>query len=696
MVRLPAPVLFGAAYYPEYLTSDRLAEDMALMQAAGFTVIRVGESTWSTWEPEDGRFDLDWLEPTLDAAHAHGIAVVLGTPTYALPPWLARKHPELAAERRTGEPIPWGGRQDMDYTHPAFRFHAERVTRAVVGRYCDHPAVIGYQVDNEPGLVLFHNRGVFEGFVDELRHEFGDVEALNEAWGLVYWSHRLSTWSDLWVPDGNTTPQYDLAWRRYQARLTDEYIAWQASIVRTYARADQFVTTCVAFGHPGVDDPGLARDLDITAGNLYYGTQAALALPGAEVTPQGWSITGVGQLWLAIDRVYAAKQAPFLVTETNAGTIGGSAMNFSAYDGQWRQVAWAMVARGARMVEYWHWHSLPWGTETYWTGVLPHDGQPGRVYREVAALGQELRAAGPLVDDLVPDATVGLLWSNASRWALTAQSPWPDDHGADHNPEAYATIVEAFYQGAFGAGLPVRVVHDVQTVELDPAAVAGELPVLLVPALYVAGEGLIEWLRAYVGAGGHLVLGPRSLYADSGARVLSVPKPAGLVDLAGLTYQELSNLQAPLRVMGSADFAVPPDATADRWVEGLLPAAGADVLATYDHPHFGQYAAIVSHQAGAGRVTTVGTLPSRGLATAVLRWAAGGDDPWRALNQGAVTVTSATVSGGHRLRVLHNWSWTPAIVRLPEPAADLADVTRILPEGTTLDLGPWDVRVLRQ
>ena len=124
--------------------------------------------------------------------------------------------------------MPWGGRQEIDYTHPAFRFHAERVIRKIVARYADHPAVIGFQVDNEPGLLLFHNRGVFQRFVDELRHTYGDVERLNEAWGLIYWSHRLSTWADLWVPDGNWQPQYDLAWRTFQAKLTTEFIAWQA------------------------------------------------------------------------------------------------------------------------------------------------------------------------------------------------------------------------------------------------------------------------------------------------------------------------------------------------------------------------------------------------------------------------------------------------------------------------------------
>jgi len=235
MPHLPPKVLFGAAYYHEYQRGEHLQTDLDLMAGAGFSVIRVGESVWSTWEPENGQFNLGWLLPVLDGAHQRGIGVILGTPTYAVPPWLARQYPEIAGERGTGQRIPWGARQEMDFTHPAFRFHAERVIRRIVGRYAGHPAIIGYQVDNEPGVHLLHNRGVFQRFTEHLRRTYGSVEKLNEEWGLVYWSHRLSDWADLWLPDGNAQPQYDLAWRRFQAELTAEFIAWQAAIVREYA-----------------------------------------------------------------------------------------------------------------------------------------------------------------------------------------------------------------------------------------------------------------------------------------------------------------------------------------------------------------------------------------------------------------------------------------------------------------------------
>ena len=110
MPHLPPKVLFGAAYYHEYRPGEPLDKDLDLMSGAGFSVIRVGESVWSTWEPDNGRFDLDWLQPVLDGAHEREIAVVLGTPTYAVPPWLARQYPEIAGERGTGRPNRPGAR----------------------------------------------------------------------------------------------------------------------------------------------------------------------------------------------------------------------------------------------------------------------------------------------------------------------------------------------------------------------------------------------------------------------------------------------------------------------------------------------------------------------------------------------------------------------------------------------------------
>ncbi|MEO6085585.1 MAG: beta-galactosidase [Umezawaea sp.] len=702
MAVLPARVLFGAAYYHEYRTHDRLKTDLDLMVDAHFSVIRVGESVWSTWEPENGRFDLDWLQPVLDGAHERGISVILGTPTYAVPPWLARQYPEITGERSTGQRIGWGARQEVDFTHPGFRFHAERVIRRVVARYADHPAVIGFQVDNEPGLELLHNHGVFQRFVDHLRARYGDVENLNREWGLVYWSHRLSTWADLWTPDGNAQPQYDVAWREFQALQTTEFIAWQAGIVREYSTADQFVTTCISYTRPAVHDDELTDSLDVAAGNPYYLMQDSLALP--DRTPdhveQKWKTTGVWALFQTADWMFSSRQEPFLVTETNAGHIGEPWDNRPAFDGQWRQAAWALVSRGARMIEYWHWHTLHFGAETYWGGILPHSGQPGRTYAELVRLGEDFDTAGSLVAGLEPDADITMVYSTPSKWLMQEHPPLPT---ADGEPDraAYQRFFDPFYRGAFDAGRQVRIIHIGQLHDprgerpgVTPDEAAQLHPVLVVPALYVVDDASIDWLAAYAGAGGHLVLGPRTAYGDHEGRARQEPAPARLVEAAGVRYDEFSNLTREIPLLAGPDgpFELPDDATATRWVDGLS-VLDADVLVEYDHPHFGRWPAITTRRHGAGRVTCVGTVPNRHLAKALARWlvpsARGG---WHDLPD-SVTATTGSSPDGRQVHIVHNWSWNPVQVTTPVALTDVLDRDST-PVGTSVDLGPWDVRVL--
>ena len=57
----------------------------------------MGESTWSLWEPEDGHFEYAWMDHIVDAMGKAGIKVILGTPTYSIPAWMAHQHPEILA-----------------------------------------------------------------------------------------------------------------------------------------------------------------------------------------------------------------------------------------------------------------------------------------------------------------------------------------------------------------------------------------------------------------------------------------------------------------------------------------------------------------------------------------------------------------------------------------------------------------------
>jgi beta-galactosidase len=388
--------------------------------------------------------------------------------------------------------------------------------------------------------------------------------------------------------------------------------------------------------------------------------------------------------------MYSSKQAPFLVTETNAGSIGFSSMNESPYDGQWRQLAWLLVGRGARLIGYWHWNTLPFGTEAYWGGVLPHSGIPGRAYAEIARTGQELRAVGGAFAAAEPDYDIALLYDSDSKFALSAQGPLRG--GSLVDPDSYRHVVAAFSRGVFDAKRQQRLVRPQHLLPSrgapgTAADAAARYPVLIAAAFYTAADEDLDFLISYAQAGGHLVVGPRTGYADREGRARAERAPARIADPAGTWYDEIASLPSPVPVDGLLD------GSATGFAEGL-DAAGAEVLARYRHPHLRRWAAVTTQAAGAGRITVVGTVPDQRLAARLARWLVprpmGG---W--LTDEPVTVSTSTEPGGAgRLHVLHNWSWSESAARPSVPVTDLLSGHRY-PPGEPVVLGAWDVRLLR-
>ena len=188
-------LLFGAAYYPEYMPYDRLEKDMEMMKKAGMNTLRIAESTWSSLEPEDGKFDFSCIDRVLEAAKREGMSVIIGTPTYALPPWLVKKEPGIMVERKYGRAL-YGARQLMDIVHPVFRFHAERMIRKLAAHTAGHKAVIGFQIDNETKHYGNYGRYAQKLFAKYLREKFVTTDALNRAFCLNYWSNAVHSWEE--------------------------------------------------------------------------------------------------------------------------------------------------------------------------------------------------------------------------------------------------------------------------------------------------------------------------------------------------------------------------------------------------------------------------------------------------------------------------------------------------------------------
>lgn len=189
-------ILFGVAYYDEYMPYDRLDKDIEMMKKAGINTVRIAESTWSTCEPQDGLFDFSHVERVMDAMEEAGINVIIGTPTYAVPAWMVKAHPDVIATTKKGAGI-YGARQIMDITNPVYLFYAERVIRKLMEISAHRKCVIGFQVDNETKYYGTAGRNVQLAFVKYLREKFhDDLDAMNYEFGLDYWSNRIDAWED--------------------------------------------------------------------------------------------------------------------------------------------------------------------------------------------------------------------------------------------------------------------------------------------------------------------------------------------------------------------------------------------------------------------------------------------------------------------------------------------------------------------
>src|SRR5581483_4526485 len=324
----------------------------------------------------------------------------------------------------------------------------------------------------------------------------------------------------------------------------------------------------------------------IPADNIYHGTQDHY--DGSIQSIQG-------------DFSRSVKHSNFLVTETNAQTIGWSSEGqFPPYDGQLRENVYTHLANGANMVEYWHWASIAANQETYWKGILSHDLEPNRVYAEMSRTAHELQKIGPHLVGLKIHNDVAILWSRDSDNAISFMpfsSAGPQWSFA--GPQAdYSSLVQQMHRSLYDLNIGSDFVFpDTQDFS--------QYKVLIVPALYIADDALLQQISDYVKNGGHVVMTFKSGFANENSAVRWVRAPGPLREAAGFSYQEFSNLEKALALKGDP-YHAGQDNQVSYWAEFLMP-EHAKAVAMYDHPFFGKWPAITENEYGKGTLLYEGT-----------------------------------------------------------------------------------------
>ena len=593
-------LLYGAAYYDEYMPYDRLQQDVAMMKKAGINTVRIAESTWSTCEPQEGVFDFSHVERVMDAMEEAGINVIIGTPTYAIPTWMVKSHPDVIAETVKGRGI-YGARQIMDITHPVYRFYAERVIRKLMECTAHRKCVIGFQVDNETKYYGTAGKNVQEKFVKYLRKKFNnDLDAMNHEFGLDYWSNRINAWEDFPDVRGTINGSLGAEFEKFQRTLVDEFLSWQADIVNEYRREDQFITHNFDFEwrgysygvQPDVNHYHAAKALTIAGTDIYHPTQDDLT--GAEIAFGG-------------DMTRSLKRDNYLVLETEAQGYPG----WTPYKGQLRLQAYSHLANGANSVMYWHWHSIHNSFETYWRGLLSHDMQENAPYREACIIGNEFSRLGSHLVNLKKKNEVAILVSNEALTALK----WfgIEATAAGDNGIGYNDVVRWLYDALFKMNIECDFVWP-ESDNLD------QYKAIFVPALYAAPDELLEKLKQYTTNGGTLVATFKTAFANENVKVSHEMQPHILSNCFGISYQQFTfpkNTGLSGSIINGIAKGADEEAEAKVFMELLMPQE-AEVLASYDHYNWKEYAAITKNHYGKGTAIYIGCMTDDNTLKAVL------------------------------------------------------------------------------
>jgi len=661
-------ILYGASYYWEYMPYERLEKDVELMEKAGINFIRVGESSWGLLEPSDGVFDFGWLRRVLDRVHEAGIKVILGTPTYSIPAWLYKKHPEIQVKPLNQPRYTYGLRQMSDMTHPVYRKYAERIIRRLVAEFRDHPAVIGYQLDNETHPSGTADAHVQAAFREYLRGKFTTPENLNKAWGLNYWGQRINSFDELPPRDGILNPGAKLEWERFEQKIATDFLGWQAEIVRGLRRPGQFITHDFVGGFPGdVSPPEIAAFLDVPAVNIYMGLQDEM---------DGEFIAYCGDISRSL------KGTNYLVTETTAQTTGWDSRNqFPPFDGQLRLAVYANILSGANLVGYWHWHSLHYGQETYWKGVLAHDLEPGRVYGEITRVAHELAKAGPKLANLKKKNRVAILYSLDSANGLNFM---PVD-----GKVGYMTVLNQMYRVLYRLNVETDIIF-------PGSRNLADYDLILVPPLYVASDELLLRISDYVKGGGHVLMSFKSGFADENSTVRWIRAPGPLREACGFSYQEFTNLGNSIGLKGDP-FMAGEGNTVSVWAEFLIPEK-AEALAYYDHPVFGKYPAVTRNRFGRGALTYEGTYLADVLQAKVVADAleTAGIPLTDAGLPAGVKVKHALLSDGSPVHAFFNFSARPQEFVYGYRSGVEILTGRTIVESRSFRLPPWDLALIKE
>lgn len=493
----------GVCYYPELWPEQDIDRDIVEMQKIGINMIRIGEFTWSTLEPEEGKISTAFLRKVMDKFHAAGIAVVFCTPTPTPPVWLTYGHSDRLFVNAEGETLIHGARQHASYEHPAVRSACFRIVEAIAKHLGNHPAVIAWQIDNEIKCHVAEDfsKSAIAAWHKWLKKRYGTIKRLNEEWGTHMWSTYYQSFEQ--IPAPLKTPflhsaSLSTAYRLFNRESIAEFVDQQSDIIRMYSNAPITHNTNPAFS---VNHERLFKNLDFAAYDAYPSSKE-------------WT-----SLVFRSDMYRAAKPGrPFWLMETSVSHNGWLGTHSPMHpDGFLLAESVLVFGLGGEAINYWLWRQQRSGAEISHSAVMSSWFKPTTGYEQVKLVEAARKKLEPLMigsQPLVPE--IAVTWSDHAR-AMIETEPMDKD---ENLPATYGGVIQLWHGFLFEQGY-----H--REVRFEGASLEG-LKLLITPAMPYVSEIFLQQVIAFVKTGGVWLIGPgtgtrareHTIHTDAGMGML--------------------------------------------------------------------------------------------------------------------------------------------------------------------------------
>ncbi len=535
----------GVCYYPEHWPESIWAEDARRMAELGLTWVRIGEFAWSRLEPAPGALDFAWMDRAIDTLGAAGLKVVLGTPTATPPRWMIDRHPDMLAVDAQGRPRKFGSRRHYCFSHAGYLDECKRIVTLLAERYGRNPHVAAWQTDNEYGChdtIHSYSTAACHAFRAWLAQKYQSPQALNRAWGNVFWSMEYDSFDQIDLPNLTVTepaPGHMMDFRRFSSDQVVAFNRAQTDILRRYTDAPiahNYMGRITEFDHYKV-----GADLDIASWDSYPLGFLSDRLEADAAHKAAFLRQGDPDFQAFHHDLYrAVGRGRWWVMEQQPGPVNWAPFNPAPLPGMVRLWTWEAFAHGAEAVCYFRWRQAPFGQEQMHAGLLRPDSHPAPALAEAAQVARELADAP---DAGCTPADVALIFDYESAWAWTTQP-----QGADFD---YFRLCFAWYRALRRLGLNIDILPP-DTTDLS------RWRLVLAPGLFTLPDSLRAALPSCAGA---VVLGPRT---NSRTPDFAIPVPLP-PNLPGLEAQIVRVQSLPPH----ASEPLEPQGAFVHWVEDL-------------------------------------------------------------------------------------------------------------------------------